>query len=80
MVKICMDKMLSKVHISGKSQTFKRILGSLCILYFYVQPTLVKNLKSYRLNFYKISGPNYKSTNNSLVSFSMWGFSSLQKS
>lgn len=51
MVKVCMNKILSKVHISGKTQTFKRILESLYILYFYVQPILVKNLKSYRLNF-----------------------------
>lgn len=80
MVKVCMNKILSKVHISGKIQTFKRILGPLYILYFYVQPTLVKNLKSYRLNFYKISGPNYKSLNDSLVSLSKQGLSSLQKS
>lgn len=63
MVKVCMNKIVPKVHKTGKIQTFKRIGGggSLYILYFYVQPTLVKNLKSYRLNFYKISGPNDKS-------------------
>lgn len=75
-----MNKILSKGHMGGKIQTFKRILGSFYILYFYVQSTQVKNLKSYRLNFYKISGSNYKSLNNSLVSFSKQGFFSPQKS
>lgn len=43
----------SKVCMSGKIQRFKRIWGGglLYSIYIYVQPTLVKNLKSYRLNF-----------------------------
>lgn len=53
LVKVCMNKILSKVCVSGKIQIFKRTVGSLYILYFYVQPTLVRNLKSYRLNFIK---------------------------
>ena len=48
-----MNKILSKAHVSGKIQIFKRTVGSLYILYFYVQPTPVRNLKSYRLNFIK---------------------------
>lgn len=72
MVKVCMNKIFPKVHISEK-QIFKRIWGSLHI-FLNVQPTLVKNLKSYRLNFYKISGSNFKSPSNGLISFSKQGF------
>lgn len=53
LVKVCMNKILSKAHVSGKIQIFKRTVGSLYILYFYVQPTPVRNLKSYILNFIK---------------------------
>ena len=53
LVKVCMNKILSKAHVSGKIQIFKRTVRSLYILYFYVQPTPVRNLKSYRLNFIK---------------------------